>query len=138
MIEMFSEQEQEEIINQFLGVVEMKKIVNNRVSMCTKCKFAPQNMILYHISLPDNIVKNICKYNYKECETCTTLRELKGNVYGCSMKRFDNDVEAVEDKPCIEEYRGGETEKRNTQIYFYVNLNPFPTYKKTSIKGIKK
>ena len=65
------------------------------------------------------------------------LRELKGNVYGCSMKKFDNAVEAVGDKPCIEEYRGGEKEKRNTQMYFYVNLNPFPTYKKLQSKVFK-
>ena len=134
---MFSEQEQEEIINQFLDVIEMKKIINNKVSMCTKCKFTPQHMNLYHLPLSENTVKNICKFNYKECETCTTLRQLKSNVYGCSMKKYDNAVEAVEDKPCIEEYRGGEKEKRNTQMYFYVNLNPFPTYKKRQSKVLK-
>ena len=104
---MFNAQEQEEIINQFLDVIEMKKIINNKVNMCTKCKFTPQHMNLYHLPLSENIVQNICKFNYKKCETCTTLRELKSNVYGCSMKKFDNAVEAVEDKPCMEEYRGG-------------------------------
>ena len=82
---MISEQEQEEIINQFLDVIEMKKIINNKISMCTKCKFTPQNMNLYHLPLSDNIVK----------------------------------------------------EKRNTQMYFYVNLSPFPTYKKLQSKVFK-
>ena len=54
------------------------------------------------------------------------------------MKKFDNALEAVEDKPCIEEYRGGEKEKRNTQMYFFVNLNPFPTYKKLQSKVLEK
>ena len=37
-------------------------------------------------------------------------------------------IEAVENKDNIEEY---EPTKLNTQIHFYVKLNPFPTYEKT-------
>ena len=61
---------------------------------------------------------------------CKTLQEFKGNVYDCSINNFENVIEAVEDKHKynIEDYT---PEKRNTQIYCYVKLNPFPTYEKT-------
>ena len=42
--------------------------------------------------------------------------------------KFENVIEATENKHNIEEY---EPTKLNTQIYFYVKLNPFPTYEKT-------
>ena len=55
---MFSHEEQEEIISKFLDVIEMKTIINDKVSMCKKCKFNQQNMNLYKLNLPDNIAKN--------------------------------------------------------------------------------
>ena len=125
---MFSHEEQEEIISKFLDVIEMKTIIKDEVSMCKKCKFNQQNMSLYKLNIPDNIAKNICKYNYEECEACKTLKELKENVYDCSMNQFENVIEAVENKLNIEEYQ---PTKLNTQIYYYVKLNPFPTYTKT-------
>ena len=85
-------------------------------------------MSLYKLNIPDNIAKNSCKYNYEECEACKTLKELKENVCDCSMNQFEDVVEAAEDKLNIEEY---EPTKLNTQIYYYVKLNPFPTYEKT-------
>ena len=124
---MFSHEEQEEIINKILNVIEMQTIITDKVSMC---KFNQQNMCLYKLYIPDNIVKHICKHNYEECEVCKTLKEFKGNVYDCSINNFENVIEAVEDKHKynIEDYT---PEKRNTQIYSYVKLNPFPTYEKT-------
>ena len=131
---MFSFDEQEEIISKFLNVIEMKTTIKDKVSMCKMCKFNQQTMSLYKLNIPDNIVKTICKYNYEECEVCKTLKEFKENVYDCSMKQFENVVEAVENKLNIEEY---ELTKLNTQIYFYVKLNPFPTYEKT-LRVLKK
>ena len=131
---MFSFDEQEEIISRFLDVIEMKTIIKDKVGMCKKCKFNQQNMSLYKLNIPGNIVRNICKYNYEECEVCKTLKEFKENVYDCSMNQFENVVEAVENKLNIEEY---EPTKLNTQIYFYVKLNPFPTYEKT-LRVLKK
>ena len=64
---MLSEKEQEEIINQFWSVIEMKKIINNKVRMCTKCKFTPQHMNLYHVPLSENGVKNICNSLIQRC-----------------------------------------------------------------------
>ena len=125
---MFSHEEQEKIITKFLDVIEVKTIIKDKVSMCKKCKFNQQNMSLYKLNIPDNIATNICKYNYEECEAYKTLKELKENVCDCSMNQFEDVVEAVEDKLNIEEY---EPTKLNTQIYYYVKLNPFPTYEKT-------
>ena len=131
---MFSHNEQEEIINKFLNVIEIKTIIKDKVSMCKKCKFNQQNMSLYNSNIPDNIVKNICKYNYEECDVCKTLKGFKENVYDCSMKHFENVIEAIENKHNIEEY---EPTKLNTKIYYYVKLNPFPTYEKT-LRVLKK
>ena len=41
---MFSYEEQEEIINKFLNVIEMKTIIKDKVGMCKKCTFNQQNM----------------------------------------------------------------------------------------------
>ena len=133
---MFSQEEQEEIINKFLGVIEMKEVINNKVSMCSKCKFNQQNMNLYKLDLPDNVIKNICKYNYEECKTCKTLKELKEHVYDCSITKFENAVDAIEDedKYNIQNYT---SEEINTKVYYYVNLNTFPTYNRV-VKQILK
>ena len=98
MTETLTEAEQEEIINKFLDVVEMKTIIKTKLSMCKVCKFNQQNMNLYKLNIPDPIVKHICKYNYEECEVCKTLKQFKDNVYDCSMENFENVVKAFEDK----------------------------------------
>ena len=54
---MFSHEEQEEIINKFLNVIEMKTIIEDKVSICKNCKFNQQNMNLYKL--------NILYYCYK-------------------------------------------------------------------------
>ena len=55
---MLSQEEQEEIINTFLNVIEMKTIIKDKVSICKNCKFNQQNMCLYKLNMPDHIVKN--------------------------------------------------------------------------------
>ena len=129
---MFTEEEQEEIINEFVNVIKMKTYINEKVSICRKCKFTEENLNLYHLPIPESAIKTICKFNYNECETCTTLKTLKSHVYGCSMKKFENTIEAIEDKHVykIQEHGESAREQGNTNIYYYVNLNPFPTYKK--------
>ena len=59
---------------------------------------------------------------------CRRIREAYMLI--SSINNFENVIEAVEDKHKynIEDYT---PEKRNTQIYCYVKLNPFPTYEKT-------
>ena len=110
----------------------MKTYINEKVSMCRKCKVTEENLNLYDLPIPESAIKTICKFNYKECETCATLKTLKSHVYGCSMKKFENTIEAIEDKHMYKKQEYGESAKEqgNTNIYYYVNLNPFPTYKK--------
>ena len=129
---MFTEEEQEEIINEFINVIRMKTVISENVSMCRTCKFTKENLNLYNLPIPESAIKTICKFNYKECETCATLKELRSCVYGCSMQKFENTIEAIEEKHMykIQEYGESAKEQGNTQIHYYVNLNPFPTYKK--------
>ena len=127
---MFSHDEQEEIISEFLNVIEMKTIIKDKVSRCATCKFNQKNMSLYKLNIPVNIITKICKYSYEECEMCKTLTEFKENVYDCSIEDFENVVKAVEDKHKynITNY----TERKlDSQIYYYVKLNPFPKFEKT-------
>ena len=126
---MFSHDEQEGIISEFLNVIEMKTILKDKVSRCATCKFNQKNMSLYKLNMPVNIITKICKYSYEECEVCKTLTEFKENVYDCSVE-FENVVKAVEDKHKynITNY----TERKlDSQIYYYVKLNPFPKFEKT-------
>ena len=89
-------------------------------------------MSLYNLPIPESATKAICKFNYKECETFATLKALKGHVYGCSMKKFEKTIDVTEDKhTCkIQEYGESAKEQGNTQLFYDVSLNPFPTYKK--------
>ena len=66
----------------------------------------------------------------KKARCAKTLKEFKDNVYDCSMKKLENAIETVEDKHRYNTLDYTQ-EKRNTQVYYYVNLNPFPTYEKT-------
>ena len=67
IINIFNHEEQKEIINKFLNVVDMKTIIKDKVSICKSCKFNQQNMCLYKLNIPINIITNICKYCYEEC-----------------------------------------------------------------------
>lgn len=89
---MFTEEEQEEIINEFINVIKMKTDINEKVSMCRTCKFTKENLTLYNLPLPESAIKTICKFNYKECETCATPKAVKSHVYGGSMKKFENTI----------------------------------------------
>ena len=92
-MEMLTEEEQEEIINEFVNVIKMKTSINEKVSMCRKCKCTRKNRNLYNLPIPESAINTTCKF--KECETCATLKTLKNHVYGCSMKKFENTIEAV-------------------------------------------
>ena len=48
------------------------------------------------------------------------------------MNKFKNTIKTIEDKHVykIQEHGESAKERGNTIIYYYVNLNPFPTYKK--------
>ena len=129
---MFAEEGQEDIINEFIKGIKMKTDTKEKVSRCRKCKFTKKHVNSYILLIPESAIKTICKFSYKECETCATLKTLKCLVYGCSMKKFESTIEAIEDKHMykIQEYGESAKQQGNTSIYYYVNVNPFPTYKK--------
>ena len=60
VVEMFTEKEQEEIINEFVKVIKMKTYINEKVSMCRKCKFTEENLNLYNLPIPESAIKTIC------------------------------------------------------------------------------
>ena len=132
---MFTEEEQEEIINEFVNVIKMKTYINEKVSMCRKCKFTEENLNLYNLPIPESAIKTICKFNYKECETCATLKTLKSHVYGCSMKKFENTIiEAsfseiqffLKINICIKKYKNMEKVQKNKETQTEENLLLYP------------
>ena len=52
---MFTEEEQEEIINEFVYVIKMKTYINEKVSMCRKCKITEENFNLYNLPIPESL-----------------------------------------------------------------------------------
>ena len=50
----------------------LQKMKDN-MSKCKYCKFNKENLLLYNVNLPRNIIKNICKYNYEPCCKCVEL-----------------------------------------------------------------
>ena len=59
---MFSEDEQEIIIHEFLNMLSRKETAEYLKDKCSKyqeCKFTKQNMELYKLDLPNEVVKNI-------------------------------------------------------------------------------
>ena len=75
---MFTEIEQEEIINEFLSTIyvnDMCKIMNNKIVNCP-CKLEDVKVELCKLNLSNNIINNICKFTYSECEDCKTLGKL--------------------------------------------------------------
>ena len=57
---MFSEDEQEIIIHEFLNMLSRKETaeyLKDKCSKCQECKFTTQNMELYKLDLPNEVVK---------------------------------------------------------------------------------
>ena len=53
--------EQNEIINEFLGVIDIndkRRLIKDEIDMCKICKFNPRNLNIYRI-LPSTIAKDI-------------------------------------------------------------------------------
>ena len=74
---MFTQEEQEEIINEFINVIKMKTYINESVSMCRKCIFTEENMNLYNLPIPESAIKTICKFNYKEMRDMRNTKKFK-------------------------------------------------------------
>ena len=61
----YTEKEQNEIINEFLKVIDVcdkKRLIRSDIETCKICKFNNENLYMYK-SLPSDIAKNICKFN---------------------------------------------------------------------------
>ena len=66
----FTEIEQEEIMNEFLNKIytnDMLNIFDKRVADCY-CKLNDEKVELSKLNLSSNIINNMCKFNYEECE----------------------------------------------------------------------
>ena len=71
---MFSEQEQNEIIDEFLDVIKAKDYINNkrqkrRTCKCNLYKNHDRYCVLNEFSLPENILKHIYNFTYR-CYDC--------------------------------------------------------------------
>ena len=70
---MFSEDEQDIIIQEFLYKIRFNQTVEylkDKCSKCQECKFTKQNIELYKLDLPNEVVQNICTMNYDSCYRC--------------------------------------------------------------------
>ena len=75
----FTEIEQEEIMNEFLNKIytnDMLNIFDKHVADCY-CKLNDEKVELSKLNLSSNIINNICKFNYEECEGCESARRRK-------------------------------------------------------------
>ena len=122
MVNMFSEIEQEEIINEFLNQI------NRKIGMCKECKFNYNNIQLYKTKLSENIIKHICKYAYKECYKCKRLKQLNTfvNIDTCNKsKEFIKLTEIIEN----EKEEDTTVITNNIKYYYFTKLYKFPTFK---------
>ena len=131
MVKMFSEIEQEEIISEFLNKINMNdtiRMINKKIGMCKECKFNYNNIQLYKTKLSENIIKHICKYNYKECYKCKRLKQLNTfvNIDTCNKsKEFIKLTEIIEN----EKEEDTTVTINNIKDYYFTKLYKFPTFK---------
>ena len=93
----YTEKEQEEIINEFLTVIDVcdkKRLIKNDIETCKKCKFNYGNTYMYK-SLPSDIAKNICKFNYEECYKCNKLKNIVEHVDKHNINYIDKVIQVL-------------------------------------------
>ena len=125
---MFSEIEQEEIINEFLNTIEINDIIrsiHSNIQKCKKCKFNNVNIQLYKTHLPQNIVKNICKYNYVECQKCKMLKNLKEYVNENTVKSSKGFQTIITNIEKDEEPPQAYYKQQNIEEYFLLRKEGF-------------
>ena len=127
----FTKKEQEEIINEFLTVIDIcdkKRFIKSDIETCKKCKFNYGNMYMYK-SLPSDIAKNICKFNYEECNKCNKLKNIVEYVDKNNVHMIDNIINILNEKEKYQINGSGYSNEINNSIFIYVNLFKYPTYK---------
>ena len=99
----FTEKEQNQIINEFLTVIDIydkKRFIQNDIETCKTCKFNYGNMYMYK-SLPSDIAKNICKFNYEECNKCNKLKNIVEYVDRHNITHIDKIIQVLNEKEHI-------------------------------------
>ena len=87
-------------------------------------------------SLPSDIAKNICKFNYEECNKCKKLKNMVEYVDRHNIEHIDKIVEVLNEKENTEI-----NDDKNKNIFVYVNLLKYPAYGKIMERlgdGLKK
>ena len=128
--------EQNEIINEFLGVIDIndkKRLIKDEIDMCKICKFNPRNLNMYRI-LPSTIAKDICKYNYKECKKCNKLKAIVDFVDKDNVNKIEKVIDVLNEKENTKIDGSGFYNDINNSKFIYVNLLEYPTFKKIQKK----
>ena len=132
----YTEKEQNEIINEFLKVIDVcdkKRLIRTDIETCKICKFNNGNLYMYK-SLPSDIAKSICRFNYKECKKCKKLKEIVDYVDKDNVNMIDKVIDGLNKKEHTEIDGSGFSNGINNSIFTYVNLFKYPTYKNISNK----
>ena len=132
----YSLDEQNEIINEFLGVIDIndkKRLIKDEIDMCKICKFNPRNLNIYRI-LPSTIAKDICKYNYKECKKCNKLKTIVDFVDKDNVNKIEKVIDVLNEKENTKIDGSGFYNDINNSKFIYVNLLEYPTFKKIQKK----
>ena len=128
--------EQNEIINEFLGVIDIndkRRLIKDEIDMCKICKFNPRNLNIYRI-LPSTIAKDICKYNYKECKKCNKLKTIVDFVDKDNVNKIEKVIDVLNEKENTKIDGSGFYNDINNSKFIYVNLLEYPTFKKIQKK----
>ena len=128
--------EQNEIINEFLGVIDIndkKRLIKDEIETCKICKFNPRNLNMYRI-LPSTIAKDICKYNYKECKKCIKLKAIVDFVNKDNVNKIEKVIDVLNEKENTQIDGSGFYNDINNSKFIYVNLLEYPTFKKIQKK----
>ena len=136
---MFSHNEQEEIINNFLRVINIndnRKLVKANIETCKTCKINLPNTYLFK-TFPTEIAKSICQYSFHECEGCKNVKKILEykNENKIILERLITAIREREELN-IEPYPFEDDGKKHKYLwkneirYYFSRLNPYPTYKK--------
>ena len=108
---------------------DIKMLITFNIQTCKECRFHNGHIQLYKTHLPQNIIKNICKYNYAECQKCKMLKNLKQYVNKDTVKSSKGFQSITTNIEKDEEPQRKDYTKQNIEEYFFVKKRRFPTYK---------
>lgn len=132
--------EQNEIINEFLKVIDIndnKQLIKSDIETCRMCKMNLPNTYLFQ-TFPTEIAKNICQYSFNECNGCKKIKLLLeyNNENKIMLEKL---IKAIRDRQHTDispqPFEEDDIKKykylmRNEIKYYFTRLNPYPTYQK--------